>query len=432
MEVREIAGCRACGNPHLVQILDLGIQALTGRFEKPQAPPPPGGPLVLVRCETEAPAKGCGLVQLAHDYRGEDMYGPGYGYRSSVTESMVRHLRAKAAALAARVKLAAGDSVLDIGCNDGTLLASYGTPGIERFGIDPSAGQFAAEFPREARLIVDFFSAARVRREAGERRFRIVTSIAMFYDIARPLDFMREIASILAEDGVWETEQAYLPSTLGRLCYDAVCHEHLTYYGLHQIAWLAQRAGLKVLDAGLNDVNGGSFRVVLARESSPLQPDRAAIEAVTAQERAGGLLARAPYDRFARQVSRHRDIVRAFFGEARAAGKSVLGCGASTKGNVLLQYCAIGRDDLPAILERYPRKHGLVAPGTRIPIVSEEEGRARRPDYLFVLPWHFRDEIILRERAFLEGGGRIVFPLPRFEIVGAGGKVLDVRPHELP
>jgi NDP-4-keto-2,6-dideoxyhexose 3-C-methyltransferase len=432
MEVREISGCRACGNRHLVQILDLGVQALTGRFEKPEAPPPPAGPLVLVRCEADAPAKGCGLVQLAHDYRGEDMYGPGYGYRSSVTESMVRHLRAKAAALAARVKLAAGDRVLDIGCNDGTLLASYGTPGIERFGIDPSAGQFAAEFPREARLIVDFFGAARVRREAGERRFRIITSIAMFYDIAQPLDFMREVASLLTEDGVWETEQAYLPSTLGRLCYDAVCHEHLAYYGLHQVAWLAERAGLKLLDAGLNEVNGGSFRVLLARESSPLQPDRAAIEAVLAQERKGGLLARAPYDRFARQVSRHRDIVRAFFAEARAAGKTVLGCGASTKGNVLLQYCAIGRDDLPAILERYPRKHGLVAPGTRIPIVSEEEGRARRPGYLFALPWHFREEIIARERVFLEGGGRIVFPLPRFEIVGAGGRVLDIRPHELP
>ena len=436
MDIRSIPACRACGNPHLVQILDLGIQALTGRFERPEAPPAPAGPLVLVRCDrTTAPggdAAACGLVQLAHDYRGEDMYGPGYGYRSSVTRTMVRHLEQKAAALEKLAALKSGDAVLDIGCNDGTLLNAYRTPGLARFGIDPSAGQFAAEFPQGAKLIVDFFSAARVRREAGEARFKVISSIAMFYDIAAPLDFMREIAALLAPDGVWETEQAYLPATLGRLCYDAVCHEHLTYYSLQQIAWLATRAGLKLLDAGVNDINGGSFRVLLARADSPRRPEQARLDALLAAEARGGFLERAPYERFAREVSRHRDIVRAFFHEARAAGKLVLGYGASTKGNVLLQYCALGRDDLPAILDRYPRKQGLVAPGTRIPIIGEEEGRARRPAYLFVLPWHFRDEMIPREQAFLEAGGRLVFPLPVFEIVGAGGKRVELRPHELP
>jgi len=432
MDIRAIQVCRACGNPHLVQILDLGIQALTGRFERPEAPPAPAGPLVLVRCDRSADAAACGLVQLGHDYRGEDMYGPGYGYRSSVTRTMVRHLEEKAAALTALAGLQPGDAVLDIGCNDGTLLAAYRAPQLARFGIDPSAGQFAAEFPKDARLIVDFFSAARVRREAGEARFKIITSIAMFYDIAAPLEFMREIAALLAPDGVWETEQAYLPATLGRLCYDAVCHEHLTYYSLHQIAWLAARAGLKLIDAGVNDINGGSFRVVLARADSARQPERARIEALLAEEARGGFLERAPYERFAREVSNHRDIVRGFFREARAAGKTVLGYGASTKGNVLLQYCALGREDMPAILDRYPRKQGLVAPGTRIPIIGEEEGRARRPAYLFVLPWHFRDEMLPREQAFLRAGGRLVFPLPVFEIVGEEGRRVEVRPHQIP
>src|SRR3954463_4114365 len=145
MDVRPIPSCRACGNPHLVQILDLGIQALTGRFERPEAAPPPAGPLVLVRCDRSANEAACGLVQLAHDYRGEDMYGPGYGYRSSVTETMVRHLSGKTAALTELVKPRAGDAVLDIGCNDGTLLRSYRNPALKRFGIDPSAGPYAAE-----------------------------------------------------------------------------------------------------------------------------------------------------------------------------------------------------------------------------------------------------------------------------------------------
>jgi NDP-4-keto-2,6-dideoxyhexose 3-C-methyltransferase len=432
MDIKPISACRACGNPHLVQILDLGIQALTGRFERPEAPQPPSGPLVLVRCDRFAERSGCSLVQLGHDYRGEDMYGPGYGYRSSVTQTMVRHLGGKTTALAALTRLRPGDAVLDIGCNDGTLLRHYETPGLRRFGIDPSAGQFADDFPPGVRLIVDYFSAERVRREAGGLRFKIITSIAMFYDIVTPLQFMREIGELLAQDGVWETEQAYLPSTIGKLCYDAVCHEHLAYYSLHQLAWLAQRAGLKLIDVGLDEINGGSFRAVLAHANSPVAANHQAIESMLEQEKRGGFLDRAPYERFAREVSRHRDVVREFFRGASAAGKTVLGYGASTKGNVLLQYCAIGRDQLPAILDRYPRKHGLVAPGTRIPIISEEEGRARRPDYLFVLPWHFREEMIPREKAFLDSGGHLVFPLPRFEIVSAGGKVVEVRPHELP
>src|SRR5262249_38871801 len=157
-------------------------------------------------------------------------------------------------------------------------------------------------------------------------------------------------------------------------------------------------------DAAENDVNGGSFRAVLARADSPRQPQRARIDALLTAEARGGFLERAPYERFAREVSHHRDIVRGFFREARAAGRAVLGYGASTKGNVLLQYCAIGREDMPAVLDRYPRKVGLVTPGTRLPIISEEEGRARRPAYLFVLPWHFREEMIPREQAFLEAG----------------------------
>jgi cyclopropane fatty-acyl-phospholipid synthase-like methyltransferase len=371
-------------------------------------------------------------VQLAHHYRGEDMYGAGYGYRSSITQTMVRHLQSKAAALVALARPQPGDAVLDIGCNDGTLLRSYDGLGLQRVGVDPSAAPFAAEYPQDIRLIVDFFGADRVRHEIGKLRFKIITSIAMFYDIARPLDFMRQIAALLAEDGVWETEQAYLPTTIDNLCYDAVCHEHLAYYGLHQIAWLAEQAGLALLDAAPNGINGGSFRVVLARLGSRLPANRNAISAMLEREVRKGFLAREPYVRFARDVARHREIVREFFGRAESARKTVLGYGASTKGNVLLQYCGITRKQLPGILERYPRKYGLVAPGTRIPIIPEEEGRARRPAYLFVLPWHFRDEMIPRESRYLESGGQLVFPLPRFEIVGAGGKVVKAKPHDLP
>lgn len=409
-----ISQCRACGNRQLVPILDLGIQALTGRFPLADEPDPPRGPLQLVKCEG---ARACGLLQLAHDYDGADLFGDGYGYRSSVTDTMVRHLAGKVAALERLAAPSAGDVVLDIGCNDGTLLAHYATAGLRRLGVDPSGGQFRVVFPANAELIVDFFGAARVRALIGDRKVKIVTSIAMFYDIADPLGFMREVRDLLADDGVWELEQAYMPAMLDALTYDTICHEHLAYYGYRQIAWMAPRAGFKPIDASVNAINGGSFRVVLAPIESRYRPNQPALDALAAREAA--LEARTPFQVFAARVVGHRALVRRWF--ERIAGASVLGYGASTKGNVIIQYCGLGVRELPAILERYPQKYGRVTPGSRIPIIAEAEGRARRPDFLFVLPWHFRDEMVPRERDFLAGGGRLAFPLPRFELVGATG-----------
>jgi len=425
-----ISRCRVCGNIALIPILDLGTHCQAGRFPAAHEANPSAGPLTLVLCDSRNGA--CGTLQLGHDYNQADMFGDRYGYRSSVTETMQRHLQGKVAALLKRAAPKPGDIVLDIGCNDGTLLRSYDGLGLRRIGIDPSSGPFSGQLPADIELVVDFFSAGRVRPLLGEQKLKIVTSIAMFYDLPDPVGFMREVRALLADDGIWEMEQSYMPLMLSELTYDTVCHEHLTYYGLGQIAWMAARAGLRLLDASTNDINGGSFRVQLTPESGPRRPDieaERAIAAFLAAEQAAGLDRPEPYLAFARRIGHHRAVIRAFFAEAGAAGKLVLGYGASTKGNVVIQSCDITPAEMPAILERFPPKFGLVTPGSRIPIISEEEGRARRPDYLFVFPWHFRAEIIRREAAFLEAGGHLVFPLPRFEIVGAGGRV--VRSTEL-
>ena len=411
---RPITHCRACGGDHLAAVLDLGEQPLSGRFPMADAPDPISGPLALVKCATTG---GCGLLQLAHDYENAELFGADYGYRSSVTETMVRHLGDKVARLLGLVALQPGDAVLDIGCNDGTLLRRYDGRGVRALGIDPSAGGFRDNFPKDAELIVDFFSAARVRSAIGSQKLKIVTSIAMFYDIADPLDFMRQVRALLADDGVWELEQAYMPAMLEALTYDTVCHEHLAYYGLREIMWMAARADLVAIEASTNAINGGSFRVVLAPKGSPLAPNLGSLETLAAREAA--LAGAGAFEHFAQRVAHHRTIVRTWF-DAHA-GASILGYGASTKGNVLIQHCGLSRRELPAILERSPQKYGRVTPGSRIPIISEDEGRARRPDFLFVLPWHFRDEITRREQAFLAGGGRLVFPLPSFDVVGASG-----------
>ena len=423
MLATSIDRCRICGNPHLLPIIDLGTQALTGRFPKPGSEPVPSGPVFLVLCAPQPGQDACGHLQLAHDYALTELYGDTYGYRSSVTSTMVRHLETKAANLIGLTRPGPGDAILDIGCNDGTMLGFYGGLGARRIGIDPSSGQFAEDYPDDIELVVDFFSADRVRAAVGEVKFKIVTSIAMFYDLADPLSFMRDVRAVLAPDGVWEMEQSYMPTMLSALAYDTLCHEHLSYYRLRQIAWMAERADLTILDVGLNDINGGSFRVLLAPKGTPYPRNAAAIAQFEAYERDAGFDSEMPFHDFARRIVRHRDIVRAFFDRVRAEGKSVMGYGASTKGNVVIQYCGLTKADVPAIMERYPRKFGLETPGSAIPIISEEEGRAQKPDYLFVFPWHFRDEMIVREAAYLESGGRLVFSLPRFEIVGPGGRV---------
>jgi NDP-4-keto-2,6-dideoxyhexose 3-C-methyltransferase len=409
--IRPIAGCRVCGNHELLPVLDLGRQTLTGRFQKPGDPDLPTGPLELVLCHGVPGGEICGLLQLRHSCDPGEMFGETYGYRSSMNATMIEHLRRKTKRLLAVTGAGRGDRVLDIGSNDGTLLRCYeGTP-VERFGIDPSSGRFAAEYPSDATLIVDFFAADKLRAHSGNG-FKVITSLAMFYDVETPLQFMAEIRSMLASDGVWEFEQSYMPDMLDRLFYDTICHEHLTYYGMRQIVWMAERSGLKILDVELNAINGGSFSILAARREAPYAPNTTKIDALLTREFALNLGDPAPYRTFARQTAEHREQMQSLFYGFQRRGQTILGYGASTKGNVMLQYWGLTAADMPAIAEKHPGKLGLLTPGTKIPIISEKEARNRRPDAFLVLPWHFKSEIVTRESEFLNEGGSLLFPLP--------------------
>ncbi|MFG3106266.1 class I SAM-dependent methyltransferase [Streptomyces tendae] len=407
-----ISGCRICGNQELTTILDLGDQALTGVFPRTPDEEDLVAPLELVKC---APP-GCGLVQLRHDIDLSVMYGERYGYRSSIRPFMINHLRGKVADVTSRVPVTAGDLVLDIGSNDATLLREYQVDGLQMVGCDPSAEKFRDRYPEGAELIVDFFSAEAFRARMGDRTARIVTSIAMFYDLPDPIDFMRDVRSVLADDGVWMIEHSYLPTMLETNCYDNICHEHLEFYALAQLEYMAERAGLKVVSAQITDVYGGSLCTVLAKDTSDLAVDEAGLAALRAREAELRLDTMIPFEAFAGRIQKHREELRAFLDTSKAQGLLTLGYGASTKGNVLLQYCGITQDDLPCIGEVNAEKDGCLTPGTRIPIVSEEAAKERKPDQLLVLPWIFRDGFIEREQEFLAGGGKLVFPLPELEI----------------
>ncbi|MGN9843388.1 class I SAM-dependent methyltransferase [Nonomuraea sp. H19] len=405
--------CRICGNGELVPVLDLGWQALTGAFPRTRGEHVPAVPLELIVC---SPA-GCGLVQLRHTTDLGLMYGEQYGYRSGLNQSMVQHLHQKVAEITSMVALGSGDLVLDIGSNDSTLLRAYPEDGPELVGIDPTGIKFRPWYPPHVGLITEFFTKDVFNRAYGSRRAKVVTSIAMFYDLPDPLRFMRDVRDVLAEDGIWLTEQSYLPAMLASTAYDVVCHEHLNYYALRQIEWMAERAGLTVVHGEITDIYGGSLSLILTPSPSRYPVDESGLARIRASEAELGLGTLAPYQDFARRARDHRDVLRDFLDASRKDDKLTLGYGASTKGNVVLQFCGLSEADLPCIAEVNDDKYGRFTPGTAIPIVSESEARARRPDQFLVLPWIYRANIVERERDFLASGGRLVFPLPELTVV---------------
>jgi hypothetical protein len=245
----------------------------------------------------------------------------------------------------------------------------------------------------------------------------MITSIAMFYDLESPSRFVSDVASVLAPEGVWHFEQSYMPTMLRMNSYDTVCHEHLEYYSLSVIKRLLESCDLRILDVEMNAVNGGSFAVTAAHKESSHSSNDPVIDWVLAQEDRMGLHTPRPYRVFEERVYEHRKNLADLVARLKADGKRILGYGASTKGNVLLQFCGFGPAEIDCIADVNVDKHGSFTPGTGIPIVSEDEARKMSPDFFFVLPWHFRDGILAREEAFRSSGGKFIFPLPEIEII---------------
>jgi len=407
----EITECRICGNSELVTVLDLGIQALTGVFPKSREQPITRGPLRLVKCTGDPNA--CGLLQLQHTYDLNELYGSNYGYQSGLNPAMVAHLERKVGAILQRITLSRDALIVDIGSNDATTLKAYPSGLHSLVGIDPTGDKFRRFYPQHIQLIPEFFSAGAIRKHFGDRKASVITSFSMFYDLEAPMQFMREIADVLDDKGIWVFEQSYMPTMLRMNAYDTVCHEHLEYYALEQIRWMARRCGLKIIDVETNDTNGGSFSVVAAKiDSSHVEsPSVSAAVAKESEEHLGTLT---PYKDFAQRVSESRDTLRHFLDDARSKGRRIGALGASTKGNVLLQYCHITESDISKVGEVNPDKFGCFTPGALLPIASEAEVLAEDPDHLLMLPWHFRN-FFTHESRF--AGRSLLFPLPHLEVL---------------
>lgn len=408
---KKIEKCRICGNTHLERVLDLGEQMLTGVFPREKGAKVTTGPLRLVKCTGKDDA--CGLLQMEHSYDLGEMYGENYGYRSGLNASMVAHLNKKVMRILGLVKLQRGDLVIDIGSNDSTTLQAYPENGPVLVGVDPTGIKFHSYYPSHIQLIPDFFSASLVQQRLPGQKAKVVTSFSMFYDLEDPMGFMRQVFDVLADDGIWVFEQSYMPTMLDTNSYDTVCHEHLEFYALRQIKWMADRVGFRIIDVEFNDINGGSFSVTVAKShgDTSTAPE---VQKILDDECARGLDTLKPYQEFAERVVRTKRDLLAFIEKAHAEGKTVAVLGASTKGNVLLQYCGLTISEVECVGEVNPEKFGCYTPGTWIPIIEEQELLAKKPDYMIVLPWHFRKFFISNKKL---SGMKLVFPLPEVEIV---------------
>ncbi|MCK5426031.1 MAG: methyltransferase domain-containing protein [Emcibacter sp.] len=407
-----INDCRLCGGSDLIEFFDLGEHSLSGCFPGPDAPDPQTAPLVLCRCSQ------CHLVQLGHDTNLQEMFTYDYGYRSALNASMCRHLSELVGWATAHCPLGNDDIVVDIGANDGTLLSNHAASGVKRIAIDPIIGKFRDDYPDDIECHEGFFSLENAQQYLGEHKAKLITSISMFYDLPDPSDFVAGITHILAPEGVWVLEQSYLPLMLEHNAFDTICHEHLEYYALSQIERLADHAGLKVIDVELNDCNGGSFRVAVAHKDSHHAVRSANIDVLRQQETALKLDSTVPYDAFLERVEDIGRDINDFLRQAENEGKSVYLYGASTKGNTLLQHYGIDTGKVTAALEVNPEKFGHRTPGTNIPIIDEASIGDAVPDYLLVLPWHFKSNILANGGELMAKGAKFVFPLPNLEIVG--------------
>jgi len=404
--VTAIKACRVCKASQLDTVLSLGEQYVpdfvTADGKTPKAP------LELVRCQS------CGLIQLRHTFSRASLYQH-YWYKSGISPTMRRALSdlATKACEVARPKY--NDIVVDIGCNDGTLLRSYNTPGLMLVGFEPAENLAPEARKGTGWVFNDFFKAETYTRKFGENKAKIVTSVAMFYDLEDPNSFVADVARILAPDGVWVVQQNYLATMLEHNGFDNIGHEHLEYYSLGTMRRLLDRHRLEVFEVETNDVNGGSFRTFICHKGR--FPVGESVISMEGHEARLALDEHATYEKFAANIGKIRSQLHEFVAQEVKHGKTVYVYGASNRGNTILQYCGLDHTLIKKATDANPEKWGRKTAGTLIPIVPKEEARRDGPDYFLVLPHHFLEEIKREESEYLKSGGKMIVPLPEFHLV---------------
>lgn len=413
--------CRICNSDDLTKVISLGEQYITSRFPVYGDWNIPKISIDICLCNI------CGLLQLLQTTNSSELYEYEYGYRSGISNTMRNHLQEYNKEIVNTVcELNKDDIILDIGSNDSTMLNFYPDFIENLLGIDPTGSQFKEYYTR-AELVPDYFTKENFMKKYNydyTKKCKIVSSISMFYDLPDPVQFAKDIHNILHDDGIWTCEQSYVLTMLKRNSIDTICHEHLEYYSLKQIKLIADKVDFKIINVLFNDCNGGSFRIYFAKKTCDKYVECCElINNILKEEIDYGLGRLDTYTKFMEKCDYEVNKLKELLKNINENGKNAHIYGASTKGNCLLQYGNIDETDIKYAVERNLNKVGKMT-NTGIEIISEETMRQNPPNYLLVLPYHFKDEIIVRENEFLENGGKIIFPLPELQIVGKNKKVI--------
>ena len=402
--------CKNCNNQKLKKVFRIGKQAISSVFfDKPKTNLKKYS-LDLFKCSK------CDLVQFSSLPPLEDMYGLTYGYNTSLSPLMVNHMKEKFKFLKSNYKKLLKGQILDIGSNDGTFLnLMKNLTGVKLYGMDPSSKKFLNNYKKNISVITDFFSKKKLLenitpQEASEK-FNIITSFAMFYDIEDPNSFCKDIYNLLNDDGIWIVEFSYLPLLFKNLTYDQICHEHVTYYSLTTFNNILKKNNMKVIDLSFNEINGGSIEVICAKKYSKIEPKRIVKKTFNEEEKINKNI----FDLFQNRVDNVKKTLIEFL--KNIPSKDIMGYGASTKGNIVLNHLNLTKKDLPYICDANPFKFNRYTPESNIKIISKKEMRKRNPKYLLVLIWSFRSEVIKQEIKYIKGGGKLVFHLPIFHII---------------
>jgi len=417
-EIGVCKSCRVCGNQNLDFILSLGDQSLVN-FVDSEKQKILTAPLELILCNPKN--NGCGLLQLKHTVPSDVLFKK-FWYKSGVNQTMKDALADIVNKASGLINLKEGDIVVDIGANDGTLLRSYNIRGLQLVGFEPATNLVKEAKVGTTMIINDFFNYEKFAESFANQKSKVITSIAMFYDLEEPNKFVSDIVKILDTEGIWIIQMNYLTTMLENNAFDNIVHEHLEYYSLSSLEHLLEKHNLSIFDIELNDINGGSLRTYIKHKECNKFPITKRVEEIRQYEKKLGLDNIEPYLEFARRINDLKKKTYDFIKNEVEHGKKVHVYGASTRGNTLLQFYDLDNKLIGAAVDRNPEKWGKRTVPTNIPIISEEQGRREKPDYFLILPWYFIKEFQSRENDYLKGGGKFIVPLPNFKIINSTGK----------
>ena len=403
----KITKCRICKKKNLKKLFSLGNLCFTGKFPSKNQKIKKG-PIDLVLC------KNCELVQLGHNFDLNYLYGPDYGYRTGINKTMLNHVSSVVKNVSKIAKLKKKDHVLDIASNDGSLLKSY-KKGIITFGIDPILNKYKDQYQNINYSVSDFFSAKNVMNKT-KKKFKIITALSVFYDSVSPNNFLKDIKKLLSKEGIFLLEFADLASIIKYKMFDTICHEHLEYYSSKVILNLCKKNKLRVFDIKKNDINGSSKQYYVCHDNSKKKNNENIIKNELISENKLQLSEVKTFKQFFKEINQSKSELNILIKKIKKQGKKIHCYGASTKGNVLLQYYKINNKIINFAAERNKNKYDLFTPGSNIKIISEVLSRFYKPDYYLVLPWHFKNEILKREKNIRKKGVKFIFPLPNLKI----------------